>query len=136
MSENSKMMKRMVQGGIAAFIFVFVFEFIVHGFLLKGSYEATMSVWRPAAESNMAVMIISQFLFAMAVAFFYPIIGSDKGCKKAVPFGMGLGLVMAMPQIATYSYLPIPLMISLCWAVASFVKALGASYIVARVMNR
>ena len=136
MSDNSRMMKGMVLGGIAAFVFVFLFEFVVHGFLMKGQYEATMSVWRPPAESNMAVMLLSQFLFAMAVAFFYPIVGPDKECKKAAPFGFGLGLVMAMPQIASYSYLPIPIAISLLWAAASFVKAFGSAFIVAKVFNK
>ena len=125
MSDNSRMMKGMFLGGVAAFVFVFLFEFVVHGFLMKGMYEATSSVWRPPAESNMVVMFLSQFLFAIAVAFFYPIVGPDKECKKAMPFGFGLGLVMAMPQIASYSYLPIPITISLLWAAASFVKAFG-----------
>ena len=136
MSNNSRMIKGMVLGGLAAFVFVFLFEFLVHGFLMKGLYETTMNVWRPPAESNMAVMLLSQFLFAMAVAFFYPIIGPDKECKKASPFGFGLGLVMAMPQIASYSYLPIPISISLLWAVASFVKAFGSAFIVAKVFNK
>ena len=136
MSDNSRMMKGMFLGGLAAFIFVFIFESAVHGFLMKGLYEATLSVWRPQAESNMAVMLLSQFLFAMAVAFFYPIVGPDKECKKAAPFGFGLGLVMAMPQIATYCYLPIPMSISLLWALASFVKAFGSAFIVAKVFNK
>jgi hypothetical protein len=130
------MMKGMFLGGLAAFVFVFLFEFLVHGFLMKGVYEATMNVWRPPAESNMPVMFLSQFLFAMAVAFFYPIVGPDKECKKATPFGFGLGLVMAMPQIATYSYLPIPISISLLWAAAAFVKAFASAFIVAKVFNK
>ena len=136
MSDNSRMTKGMVFGGVAAFVFVFLLEFLVHGILMKGQYEATMNVWRPPAESNMAVMLLSQFLFAMAVAFFYPIVGPDRECKKAAPFGFGLGLVMAMPQIASYSYLPIPISISLAWAVASFVKAFGSAFIVAKVFNK
>ena len=136
MNNNSRMMKGMVLGGVAAFVFVFLFEFLVHGFLMKGMYEETMSVWRPQEESNMMVMLLSQFLFAMAVAFFYPIVGPDKECKKAVPFGFGLGLVMAMPQIATYSYLPISISISLAWAAASFVKAFGSAFVVSKVFNR
>lgn len=136
MSDNSRMMKAMILGGLSAFVFVFLFEFVVHGFLMKGMYEVTMSVWRAPAESNMAVMLLSQFLFGMAVAFFYPIVGPDKDCKKATPFGFGLGLVMAMPQIATYNYLPIPLSISLLWAAAAFVKAFGSSFIIAKVFNR
>lgn len=130
------MMKGMILGGVAAFVFVFAFEFLVHGFLMMGMYEATATVWRPQTESNMVVMLLSQFLFAMAIAFFYPIVGPDKECKKAAPFGIGLGLVMAMPQIASYSYLPIPISISLAWAAASFVKAFGSAVIVAKVFNK
>lgn len=136
MTNNSRMMKGMFLGGLAAFVFVFLFEFLVHGFLMMGLYESTMNVWRPQAESNMAVMLLSQFLFAMAVAFFYPIVGPDKDCKKAGPFGFGLGLVLAMPQIASYSYLPIPISISLLWAAAAFVKALGSAFIAAKVFNK
>ena len=125
----------MIFGGLAAFVFVFLFEFVVHGKLMLGLYESTSSVWRPQADSNMPVMFLAQFLFAMAVAFFYPIVGPDKGRKKAIPFGFGLGLVLAMPQISTFVYLPIPVSISLCWAGAAFLKALGSTYIVARVFN-
>lgn len=136
MSASHRMSLRIVSGGLAAFIFVFVFEFFVHGFLMMGMYEATMAAWRPQAESNMAVMMLSQFLFAMAVAFFYPIIGPDPQCKRAIPFAIGLGLVMAMPQIASYSYLPIPISISLAWAMASFFKSFGSVLIVSKVFNK
>jgi hypothetical protein len=90
MSANGRMMKGMVIGGIGAFAFVFLFEFLVLGFLMTGMYQETLNVWRPQAESSMTVMMLSQFLFAMAVAFFYPIVGPDKGCKK--PFLLDLAL--------------------------------------------
>ena len=106
-------MKKFFFAAIGAFVFVFLYEFLVHGFLMMGQYEQTSAVWRPQAESNMVIMLLSQFLFAVAVAFFYPIVGPDTDCKKAIPFGIGLGLVMAMPQIATHNYLPIPLTLSL-----------------------
>lgn len=136
MSNKKRMIKGMLLAGITAFVFVFIFEFAVHGFLMKEQYEATMNVWRPQAEANVYVMLLSQFLFAMAIAFFYPIVGSDKKSKKAVPFAIGLGLVMAMPQIATYSYLPIPMTISLLWTAATFVEVFGASFLVAKIFNR
>lgn len=128
-------MKKFLFAAIAAFVFVFLYEFLVHGFLMMSQYEQTASVWRPQEEANMGIMLLSQLLFGVAVAFFYPIVGPDTECKKAIPFGIGLGLVMAMPQIATYNYLPIPLTISLLWAVIAFIKALGCSFIVSKVYN-
>lgn len=128
-------MKRFLIAAVGAFIFVFLYEFLVHSYLMMSQYEQTAAVWRPQEESNMAVMLLSQFLFGVAVAFFYPIVGPDTECKKAIPFGIGLGLVMAVPQIASYSYLPIPLTLSLLWAVIAFIKALGCSFIVSKVYN-
>ncbi len=128
-------MKRFTFAAIGTFLFVFLYEFLVHGFLMMNLYNQTAAVWRPQGESNMAVMFLGQFLFSAALAFFYPIVGPDAECKKAIPFGIGLGLVMAMPQIGTYCYLPIPLTISLLWALIAFVKALGSSYIVSKIYN-
>jgi len=128
-------MKKFLFAAVAAFVFVFLYEFLVHGYLMMDIYKQTESVWRPQAEANMGIMLLSQFLFGVAVAFFYPIVGLDTDCKKAIPFGIGLGLVMAMPQIATYNYLPIPLTLSLLWAVIVFIKALGCSFIVSKIYN-
>ena len=128
-------MKRFLFAAIGAFVFVFLYEFFVHSYLMMSQYEQTAAVWRPQEESSMVIMLLSQFLFGIAVAFFYPIVGPDTECKKAIPFGIGLGLVMAMPQIATYSYLPIPLTLSLLWAVIAFIKALGCSFIVSKIYN-
>ena len=127
--------KRFLLASLGAFVFVFLYELLVHGHLMMGLYDQTATVWRPEEESNMAIMLLSQLLFGAALAFFYPIVGSDAECKKAIPFGIGLGLVMAAPQLATYSYLPIPLTLSLSWALISFVKALGSTYIVSKIYN-
>lgn len=128
-------MKKFLFAAVGVFVFVFLYEFLVHGFLMVSQYEQTAAVWRPQAESSMGIMLLSQFLFGVAIAFFYPIVGPDTECKKAIPFGIGLGLVMAMPQIATYSYLPIPLTLSLLWAGIAFIKALGSSFIVSKIYN-
>jgi hypothetical protein len=127
--------KRFLSATLGAFVFVFLYELLVHGHLMMGLYNQTASLWRPQEECNMAIMLLSQLLFAAALAFFYPIVGSDTECKKAIPFGAGLGLVMAAPQLATYCYLPIPLSISLSWALISFIKALGSTYIVSKIYN-
>ena len=127
--------KRFVFASLGAFIFVFLYEFLVHGYFMMSLYEQTSDVWRPQEESNMAFMFLSQLLFGVALAFFYPIVGLDTECKKAIPFGIGLGLVMAMPQLGTYCYLPIPLTISLLWALIAFGKALGSSFIVSKIYN-
>jgi len=128
-------MKRFMIAAVCAFAFVFIYEFIVHGILLKDMYNQTADIWRPQSEANMPIMLLSQVLFGLAVAFFYPIVGPDTDCKKAIPFGVGLGLVMAAPQIASFCYLPIPMKLSLLWMLTEFFKAFGTVFIVARIYN-
>lgn len=127
--------KRFLIASMAAFVFVFLYEFVVHGFLLKDIYQETAHLWRPEAEMQMGFMLLSQLLFAMAIAFFYPIVGPDTDCKKAIPFGLGLGLVLAALQIGAYAYMPIPLALSIYWALASLFEAIGCSLIVSKIYN-
>lgn len=43
------------------------------------------------------------------------------------------GLILGTPQIASFSYLPIPLSISLLWVVGSLLKCLVASLVIAKI---
>lgn len=126
---------RFAIASVGAFIFISLYEMLVHVFLMADFYHQTASVWRSPEESSMPIMLLSQGLFAAALAFFYPIVGLDNECKKGLPFGFGLGLVMAMPQIGTYSYLPIPLTLSLLWAAIVFVEVICASFIISKIYN-
>lgn len=128
--------KRFMIAAVCAFIFVFIYEFIVHGIFLKDIYEQTAELWRPEAEMSMPIMLLGQALFGLAVAFFYPIVGLNaEGCKKAMPFAISLGLVMAAPQIASYCYLPIPMKLSVFWMLTEFFKAFGTVLVVAKIYH-
>jgi hypothetical protein len=67
-----------------------VFEMLWHGFLMRGMYDATISVWRPEEESDMKFIFASQFLFAAVLAYIYTFIGKHISCKRGVVFGFSL----------------------------------------------
>lgn len=125
--------KRFVLATMGSFVFVLIFEMLWHGFLMKGMYDATISVWRPEADTDMKYMFASQFLFAVVLAYIYTFIGKHIACKHGVAFGFFAGLLLAMPDLGTYCYLPIPLTISLMWMLASVLKCLGAGIIIAAI---
>ena len=125
--------KRFALATIGAFLFVFVFEFLWHGILMKGMYDATSSVWRPEEESNMLFIFAAQFLFALVLAFIYTKIGKHISCKRGIAFGFFTGLLMAMPELGTYCYLPIPLTITLMWMLSTLIKGLGAGMTIAAI---
>jgi hypothetical protein len=125
--------KRFVLAGLGSFVFVFLFEMLWHGYFMRGLYNQTISVWRPENESNMASMVGSHFLFAMSMALMYTFVGKHLKCKVGIQYGILTGLILAMPQLGTYCYLPIPLVISLLWMLAALLKCLGAGMAIARI---
>ncbi len=125
--------KKILISSIAAFAFVFIFEMLWHGFLMKDLYEATASVWRPQEDCNMGVMLLSQFLFALSMTIFWAKIGKHGECKKGIGFGVLSGLVVASPQLATFCYLPIPITISLLWMLSVVLRGLGVGLIIAKL---
>ena len=125
--------KRFAMACVGGFVFVFVFEMLWHGFLMKGMYDATIHVWRPEGEHDMKFMFLSQFLFVAAMAFFYTKVGKALPCKRGIAFGFCTGLILAAPDLGSFCYLPIPITISLMWMLASLLKCLGTGMAIAAI---
>lgn len=125
--------KKFVLAVIAAFVFVFIFEFLWHGFLMRGMYEATIEVWRPEDPAYMKYIFASQLLFVAVLTYIYTLIGKHLACKRGIAFGFFAGLLLAMPALGTYCYLPIPLTISLMWMLAALLKGLGSGVVIALI---
>ena len=81
----------------------------------------------------MGVLFFSQFLFAGSLALFYTVVGKHLSCKHGIQFGFLTGLVLAMPALGTYCYMPIPLTISLLWMLASLLKCVGGGMVIASI---
>ncbi len=51
--------QRYVISALVTFVFVFLYEFLVHGFLLGDLYKQTAQLWRSEKEYKMPVMLLS-----------------------------------------------------------------------------
>jgi hypothetical protein len=100
---------------------------------MKDMYEATLSVWRPEDPSKMVYIFAGQLLFVAALAFIYTVIGKHIPCNRGIAFGFFAGLLLAMPTLGTYCYLPIPLTITLMWMLACLLKGLGSGVVIAAI---
>ena len=123
--------KRFMFAFVATFIFVFLFEGLWHGVLMMPLYEATEEVWRPPAESSMAFLTLSQLLYALLISYIFTRNYQAKGLAEGLRFGLLMGLLVGSIQLGTYSYLPIPLTITLLWVLAEVLKGLGAGVLLA-----
>jgi hypothetical protein len=59
------MTKRTILGILAVYVAWSVLDFVIHGVILRGSYEATMSLWRPMDEMKMGLMYLVVLISAV-----------------------------------------------------------------------
>lgn len=139
---------------IALFVFMYVYEMIVHGHLLMGMYEQTAALWRPQADMAQYApwFLLRYALLAMVVTCLYKKLchcapsaacqtGGEpmkKTCpyQKALCFGMKIGMIMGIMQASAYIYMPIPGSLAVAWFVASMVEGLGFGVILALLCKK
>lgn len=116
--------KQFILSAVGVFVFVFLYDFVVHGILLKELYIKTSSVWRSESEQLMIFMFISQICFSAVMALLYFC------CDRKTPsLGIMIGLLLGSIQIGTYAYMPIPLTLTIYWVIAAILKGTGAGLI-------
>jgi hypothetical protein len=123
--------KRYVLATLAMFIFVFLYEWLVHGVILMSVYEETPKVWRDFSEmsSKMPLAMGLQFLFSAWCAFvftqFYPNGGLNEGIRFGIYFGVFAGILTA----SWYLWLPIAAKLGWSWFISGVVEGIGSGCI-------
>ncbi len=126
--------KKFGLAALAAFGFVFVFEFVVHGVLLKDMYKETAHLWRAEEDSKMQFIMLGQIVYALVTAFMFTKICDTEFFKNnGMRYGLLLGLLLASPAIASYCYMPVPMALWLSWVATEIVKGLGTGIAIALV---
>jgi hypothetical protein len=130
------MAKRAGLAVVAVFISWSILDFLIHGVLLRPTYEATASLWRPMNEMNMPVMYLVTLLYtACFVAIYWILIGPKSlasGIQYGVLFGLATGLSMGF---GSYCYMPIPLTLAWSWFLGTLVESIAAGAIVGVILK-
>ncbi len=147
---KSNCVKRCLIPAIAAFIFIFLFDWIFHGMLLMPLYEATSSVWRPQAEAQQ--LMPWMFFHQLALAVLFTCLfkktcsvkvtactstpdasqNENKKCcpyKRGICFGATIGLIVGVIHSMSYVWLPIPMTLALAWLAGSVTQGIGIGLI-------
>lgn len=128
--------QRYVISVLVTFVFVFLYDFLVHGFLLKDIYAQTKELWRPENEYKMLVMSMSQLGFAAVLAYIFTLNYEGKGIGEGIRFGLCIGMLLGVIQIGKYAYMPIPMVLMLSWVLAALLIGLGSGVILSLVYKR
>lgn len=131
--------KKVLIATVVAGLVTFVYDWFVHGVLLKADYAATAALWRPMAdmEAMWQVCVIYHVVLAFGVAGLYCFMGQKSDCggsctKMGATFGLLLGLIMGITHFSSYIWLPMPLGLALKWLAAGVIWGVLIGFVLSR----
>jgi len=72
------MPRRTIWAVLAVFIMWSILDFILHGLLLRSTYEATANLWRPMDQIHMPLMYFVTLVFAVCFVLIYGLLVGRK----------------------------------------------------------
>ena len=127
--------KDLLKPAIAGFAFIFLFEYLWHHMVMGDIYTASMSVWRPEAESMDMFhwVLLAQFLTAAIFVYIFKQGVEDKGIMEGLRFGKIIALLFSVMSIYAYVFQPIPGEVIIWWIVGYFIQFPLLGLLVAKV---
>jgi hypothetical protein len=122
--------KRFWMAFAACYVVLHAFGFLIHGVLLKSSYEAQAAVFRPEDVMNgmMWIMFVNSAIYLWVFCYVFTKGYENKGLMEGVRYGALMGLLISvMGAYDAYVVYPIPYTLALKWFLSGMVvwTALG-----------
>lgn len=130
--------KRFFAAFLVLFLFIFGYETLIHGFLLKNLYLETPSIWRNYeqmmhyAPFNTVIMV----LLAFWITFIFTRLFREGGARNGLCFGLYFGILSGIQAAGAYYYLPISAMLSVCWFGAYVIESLVGGYLIGLIYRK
>lgn len=117
--------KRFFLAAVVLFIFMFVYESFVHGYLLMSLYEKTPNIWRnyPQMKAYLLFNYGIMALLSLWITFIFAKIFSSSGWKNGLRFGFYLGIFSGLQAAGAYYYLPISWILAMAWFVFGVIES-------------
>jgi hypothetical protein len=129
-------MKKAILSILAVFIAWSAMDFVIHGVILRSSYAATASLWRPMSEMKISLMYFSVFIASLAFVLIYSQFFSRKGISTGLKYGLLFGLSAGVPMgYGSYSVMPIPYHMAFTWCFGSVVEAIVGGLIIGAIIR-
>src|SRR3970040_2307260 len=130
------MVKRTIWVAVRGFIAWPILDFVLHGVLLRSTYEATANLWRPMDQINMPLMYFVTLVFTVCFVLIYGLLAGPKSLASGIRFGALFGLATGISMgFGSYSYMPIPLTLAWSWFLGGWIEAVAAGAVVGAIMK-
>ena len=134
--KEQHMTKRTFAAIALAFIVWSILDFVLHGVLLKPTYEATASLWCPMDEMNMPLMSLVTLVVVACFVLIYQLLVKEKSLFTGIRYGALLGLATGISMgLGSYVYTPIPMLLALSWMFGNWVEVIAVGAIAGAVIK-
>jgi len=128
--------KKTILSILAVFIAWSVMDYVIHGVILRSSYAATASLWRPMGEMKTSLMYFSVMIASITFVLIYSLLISRKGIPTGLKYGALFGLSAGVPMgYGSYSVMPIPYHMAFTWCFGSVVEAMVGGLILGWIIR-
>lgn len=130
----------MVKWSIWAVLAIFaawsILDFLLHGVLLRSTYEATAPLWRPGNQINRPLVLLVTLVLIASFVLIYGLLVEPKCLTSGLRFGALVGLITGVASgFGTFLHMPIPLALAWSWFLGGWIKAFVAGALVGALMR-
>lgn len=131
-------LKRYLFSTVILFVFISLYEMLIHDHLLIGLYENSSDVWRNYTEMeikfanlSMSASLIYQFFLSAWTTFLYIHWRNVKGggIQNSLFFGLCLGIFGGILTSSWYLWLPVPPTMGVYWFINGIAEGLGGGLV-------
>jgi len=126
---------RYVFSAIGLFLFISLYEMLIHDFILMDMYLLTESIWRNFAEmeSNIGLSLCYQLALSAWSAYIFTQFYKEGGIKNGLRFGLLLGVFSGILTASWYLWLPVSVKLGFLWFIFSMGEGIGGGCILALI---
>jgi hypothetical protein len=136
LEKEVRMAKRIVAATFAILVAWSALDYLLHGVILRRTYEATSALWRPTAGMNLVAIYVVIFVLIGCFVSAFTILVRPRTFTRGVTLGGILGLALGIASgFGTYIHMPIPLTLAWSWFVGGWIKGIVAGAIVGWLLS-
>jgi hypothetical protein len=108
--------KRFIAASLAVYVVSLALGYLVHGVILRPTYDTLKNVWRPDMPSKMWIEWLDGFVVSFLFTYIFTRGYQGRGIMEGLRFGLVIGLFVSIPMAyGTYMIIPIPYYLALEW---------------------
>lgn len=130
--------RRYLLSTVALFVFIFVYEVLVHAILLGDLYASTASVWRNFEEMEAITPLAMGFQLALSAwtAFVFSQVFPTGGIKNGLTFGLFFGVFAGILTASWYLWLNVPVKFATIWLLNGIAEGMGGGLILGLIYRK